>query len=152
MKYLMHSSLTFSAPSRAILYDEAEKLVGDGHEVSILFCGKSLDMCFTNMDGNKKNCTFCTANYLFYDRINISSKIKMISLKDYVTEEILSESRSTKFLYKDINDIKKIKYKDVSIGLACLSSYVSFTRNLYPLIDEKFITYFDNLLRNSSLQ
>ena len=152
MKYLLHSSLTFSAPSRAILYDEAEKLVGEGHDVTVIFCGKSLDMCFTNMDGNKKNCTFCTANYLFYDRINISSKIKMISLKDYLTEEILSESRSTKFPYNDINDIKKIKYKNVSIGLACLSSYVSFTRNLYPLIDEHFITYFDNLLRNSALQ
>lgn len=152
MKYLLHSSLTFSAPSRAILYDEAEKLVNDGHEVYILFCGKSLDMCFTNMSGDKKNCTFCTANYLFYDRLNISSKIRMISLKDFMTEEITLNSRKNKFLYNNINEIKRIKYKDVSIGLACLSSYVSYTRNLYPLIDGSFIAYFDNLLRNSALQ
>src|SRR4030042_3472915 len=151
MKYLLHSSLTFSAPSRAILYDEAEKLVGNGHEVYILFCGKALDLCFTNMNGDKRNCTFCTANYLFYDRINISSKIRMISLKKFLTEEIIQSNQKIKFLYKEINDIKRIEYQNVSIGLACLSSYVSITRNLYPLIDETFIRYFDNLLRNSSL-
>lgn len=152
MRYLLHSSLTFSAPSRAILYDEAEKLVSNGHEVYVLFCGKSLDACFTNMNGDKKNCTFCTANYKFYDKINISFKIRMISLKDYVTELISENSRNQKFLYKNISDVKKIKYKNVNIGLACLSSYVSFTRNLNPLFDEKFMLYFDNLLRNSSLQ
>lgn len=151
MKYLLHSSLTFSSPSRAILYDEAELLVKAGHEVNIVYCGKSLDFCFSNLSGDKRNCTFCTANYLFFDRLNISSKIKMISLKNFLTKDIKLSNQKLEFHYSCINDIKKIKYNNVQIGLACLSSYVSYTRNLYPLIDETFKEYFDKLLRNSAL-
>ena len=151
MKYLLHSTLTFSAPSRAILYDEAEKLAKNGHEVYVLYCGRSLNVCYTNMNGDTKKCTFCTANYQFYDRINISSKVKFISLKESLEDGMISNNLGMKFHYENVNDIKNIKYKNVNIGYACLSSYISFSRNLYPLIDDSFKVYFDNLLRNSCL-
>lgn len=151
MKYLLHSTLTFSAPSRAILYDEAEQLADNGNEVYVLYCNRALELCFTNMSGDDRNCAFCVANYKFSDRLNVSSKIKFLSLKSFLTEEIVRISKQVKFTYDSINDIKKIKYDDVSIGLACLSSYVSYTRNLYPEMDQEFRGYFDALLANSML-
>lgn len=151
MKYLLHSTLTFSAPSRAILYDEAEYLASNRNEVYVLYCNKALDLCFTNMSGDKRNCAFCVANYKFSDMLNVSSKINFLPLSDFLSEDILKKSQEVKFDYENINEIKKIKYDDVSIGLACLSSYVSYTRNLYPEMDQEFHRYFDVLLANSVL-
>lgn len=150
MRYLLHSTLTFSAPSRAILYDEATKLAHDGHEVFVLYCDGCLDICFTNMTGNKKGCLMCRANYRYFDRINISSKVRFVSLKEYLTPDVLLKSNNLNFSYSNTTDIKNIKLNGINIGLASFSSYITYTRNLNPLIDNKFKQYFDVLLRNSA--
>lgn len=149
MKVILHSSITISDTSRAILYDEATFLSNLGYEVFILYCNGVMDVCWNNMDGNKQTCLSCTFKQNFLDPKRISNKIKFISLKNFKTN--YDTYNLTKFDYNTINDIKSINYRNVQIGLSCLSSYISISRNLNPEIDNEFKNYFDKLLYNSAL-
>ena len=147
MKILIHSSISLCTPSRAILYDEAEIYAREGHEVFFLYCGELMDICLTNPTSDRAGCIICRKNYL-KEQKTLSKKIHFLSLKKYSEGKNL-QSNFPDFDYFTIDDIKKIKYKGSSIGLSALSTYISITRNLSPLIDSDFKIYFNQLLYSS---
>lgn len=151
MRYIFHSTLSTTEACRAILYDEANRLIEDENEVIVFYCDGCFNLCFHNMTGNSKICFFCCLNYRFLDKLFISHKIKLVSLKTFLTNEIVANNQSLFFNYNNVETLKEINYENVKIGLAVLSSYVSYTRNLHPLINSSSKSYFDDLLRNCAL-
>lgn len=147
MRHLIHSSMAMTS-ARAILYDEAEKLVSQGHEVYFAYCDKLIDMCYINPKGSKAICIGCKRNYQNEHKL-LSKNVNFISLNKEIKKFNVNRSHnSIQYVYNSIEDIKKIKYKEINIGYACLSSYITATRNLTPLIDEDFRVYFDALINN----
>lgn len=149
-KYLFHSSLSPVTPSRAIQYDEALSLAVEGHHVDFLYCNGLMSQCFCNMTGNRAICVLCKANYrkeseMFGDKLNF---IPMTSL---VSDEQSKKVRCTDFKYDTVSEIKQILYDGIHIGEAALSGYISYTRNMDPLVDRSFHEFFDENMRNGIL-
>ena len=67
----------------------------------------------------------------------------------FLTSQDYEEINDLKFTYENVEDIKAIEYKGCDIGYGALSTYIDFSRNLYPIADKEFISYFDKLLRTS---
>jgi hypothetical protein len=151
MKIVLYTSITISDSSRAILYDEATELVILGHDVTVVYCGGLMNMCWKNMDKDKNVCLSCIFKQNYLDQIRVTSKVKFISLKEYLKSNNININFEYKFEYSDISDLKSILYKNVNIGLASLSSYITISRNLNPEIDDSFREYFDVLLANSAM-
>lgn len=148
MNIIIHSSIALCTPSRAILYDEAEKYTNEGHQVSFMYCDRLMNVCLTNPNGSEADCVLCCRNYRS-EKKKLNKKIKFISLREYVLENAI-ELDDVIFDYSSVDEIKRLKYGGVSIGLAALSTYISITRNLSPLINDDFKYYFNQLLNSSA--
>jgi hypothetical protein len=55
-----------------------------------------------------------------------------------------------KYEWGTIESLKKIEYRGVKIGYAVLSSYLTMSRNLNPLIDKDFVQYVNTQLALTS--
>ncbi|OJV21645.1 MAG: hypothetical protein BGO30_02805 [Bacteroidetes bacterium 41-46] len=109
-----------------------------------------MSQCFNNISGNRIICSECCHNFKKEMKL-FEQNINFVSMDNIVEEYQKEEVRAINFSYESIEEIKKIKYKNISIGIAAFSGYISQTRNLYPLIDEKFKLFFNENLRNSIL-
>jgi hypothetical protein len=147
MKILIHSSISLCNSSRAILYDEAEIYANEGHEVIFLFCDGLMNICLSNPTGNTADCIICKKNYL-KEKKKLCKNIKFISLKQYSNDNNIVSCYPS-FEYSTIDEIKNIRYKGTTIGLSSLSTYISITRNISPLIDCDFRDYFNQFLFSS---
>ena len=65
-----------------------------------------------------------------------------IPISEYYNEN----TTSILFNYDSLEDIKHICYKDVNIGYGLVSTFVSFTRNISPIIDTEVRNFFDKYL------
>jgi hypothetical protein len=149
-KYLFHSSLSLVTGARGILYDEALVQSHKGHEVYILYCGGLMTQCFSNLSGDKSKCFICKSNYN-QEIEKFKNKINFINLSNLISKDELPELYKTKFNYNSVEDIKSITYRGIHIGLACLSGYITATRNINPEINEDFRFFFNHNLLNSLL-
>lgn len=144
MRYLFYASCSFFKLGMAVLSDEAEQFVREGNEVYFLFCDEAINTCSGNPCSNKGLCKTCKL-WTKLDLSKLNKKIIIKSLCDYK-----EDSHSRKWEYKDVDELKYITYRGASIGLSVLSSYIDFTRNLNPLIDEDSKIYFDNSLNQAA--
>lgn len=142
MKYLVYSSTSSLSPHFGVLLDEAEKLFNEGHDVSFAYCDGIIDTCFVNMEANPAICKVCKFQYK-HTLNSLARGINIIPMKNRVSEGEFD------FEYFSIKDIKKLKYKDVYIGYAVLSSYITLTRNPTPKITDESRIYFDHLLQQT---
>lgn len=119
-----------------------------GCEVLIVKCNESICHCWGNMECNKGICSLCKMQV---DRFvkQMPPSVRIINIDDYSKDTKEEEILSLTFDYESVEDIKNIEYDGVNIGYGCLSNYVSFTRNLNPLIDNEFREYFDSFLRKT---
>lgn len=148
MRYYIHSSLSLTTSARGILLDESQRLLDEGHEVYFSYCNGLMDLCFLNPEGDTAKCNICKRNYKNESKL-VDNKITFIPLNKVLkitNDELLIIQKN--FKYESIEDIKSLKYENINIGLACLSTYISITRNLNPLIDDNFKIYFDSLISN----
>ena len=146
MKILFYLLSPLYEPHFGILFDEAERLRREGNEIHIIFCNGLFDVCVTNLSGDLAVCRACIAQtHKFVNKF--SNNFYIHNIKNYFSNSI----KYKKFNYNSVTDIKKIEYRGVKIGFACLSTYISETRNLNPLIDSKFKNYFDYLLLQSCI-
>ena len=110
--------------------------------VYFVSCDGSLKPCHTNREGAQSICEQCKfTRDTGLDNFN-SKKLKKIQLPKN------KEIGLSNYTYRNIQDIKQIEYRGVKIGYGALSSYITYTRNLEPKVDEKFKTYFDTILSN----
>ena len=117
-------------------------------EIYFLSCKGALNPCWSNLTGLKSLCELCRFNHktAFH---GIKHKINHIFVDDFIKDiNIESLFEKQKYQYSSINDIRKIKYNNISIGYAGLSTYISKTRNREPVIDDIFKNYFNRLLKS----
>lgn len=130
-------------PFYGIMIDHIKKLHEGNVNIYLLSCNGLIKNCIVNKSNDSNICTLCK----FVKKSGLSSmpnEIKHISLETYYTDSIVPES----FIYSNFDEIKKLEYKGVKIGFGALSSYVSYTRNQEPIIDDEFREYFDDFLKS----
>lgn len=125
-----------------IVIEKLQSILDEEKDANIYFliCDGGLKPCYTNREGDPSICSICTFNSSVALK-PFNKRIKVLKTSEFVKAEKLPV-----FDYNSVADIKSIKYKDVSIGYGALSSYISFTRNLEPIMDHDFRSYFDKLL------
>ena len=139
MKILFYSCHAIWYEHLSILLDEAICRQKEGHDVYFVYNGCALGICTGNLSQDTYVCAKC-CTWLHSALKLLPKSIHKINIEEYW------QNKEHLFPYNSAQDIKKIEYKNVKIGYAVLSSYITKTRNLYPLIDEKSRTYFDKII------
>lgn len=130
------------------LLSEIHENINKGNTVILVNCdGKHIrKICKLNIWGVTSVCYYC----------KIINKLCMRDILPLVEVHSLSEFYDSKqaaydkcISYKSLGEIKKIEYNGVNIGLGCVSSYVSLTRNINPCINRRFRKYMGSLLIES---
>lgn len=118
----------------------------NGHEVHFVYCDASLSSCGINYFKSSSVCNECSINRrLLFSKYKNISNIKFIPLSSIKTKSRLYSD--TLFKFNSLDQIKKISYRNVNIGLGATSSFVSKTRNMSPLFsDPVTIDFFTNFL------
>lgn len=136
MKHLFYLYSCFNGSFFGELVDEAIELQkSKENQILFVYCGGLCEMCTQNAKGSKSLCHFCTSNtrrVLNYYHIENKNLRDCVKIDNFHT-----------FDYKTASDLRNITYKDVHIGLSILSSYITRTRNMDPLIDDISKNYFD---------
>ena len=96
-----------------------------------------------NENSNKARCQLCN---IYRKKLysSLSGKINLMPISDFINQNI---DYNIQYDFNSISELKNIEYKGVKIGYAALSTYLTLSRNLYPLIDNNFKNYINKLLR-----
>lgn len=133
----------------ACQYEAALEQQIKGNEVLFLYCDGTLGICGENRRAIKGKCSICSC--CFKNRLNkfLNNDIQKKSFGSYITDDIIKEAESTIFEYKDVEELKELKYHGIDVGFGALSSYITWTRNINPDFTRKEIReYFDFLLES----
>lgn len=146
-KYLFYYGTCFNQTFLGALMDEAIHLAKDNNnKVLFAYCGGINEICDFNRQGSRPVCKICK---YFTKRILQKYSIQCVSLSDYKCET--SPQASGLLEYCNVDGLLAKEYRGVKIGMSIMSSYISLTRNMYPLIDEESKSFFDaHLLQNIS--
>lgn len=129
-----------------VTLENAEIAAQQGDDVTLVYCdGTTINQCWINTVCDKKLCKICN-RYRKQFFPFLSKNIKTVPYSSFF-EGKWEDYKNLTFTYQTVQDIKQIKHKEVGIGYAAFSSYITPTRNLYPLINQNFRNYFDELLR-----
>lgn len=128
-KYLFFTPFRIGSVSFELVFDKILKIIesDDNNEVTILTCNGFLKNCNSNMEGSKLKCRLCSmsSNYLFQKYEH--ERIKIIDM-GYYSKKLNKKQPS--FTYNSFEELKKIEYKGINIGMGVVSSFVSYSRNL----------------------
>ena len=127
---------------KSVLKEKDEK-----SKVYFLVCDGCLKPCYSNRTADPAICKICKFNS-WVGLQPFKDQIEILTISQF---NVINEDVEYSFLYDSVDDIKKITYKNVNIGYGALSSYISFTRNLEPLMDNNFRSYFDDLLFSQTI-
>lgn len=140
MKYLVFNCSSLANPHFGIQMNEAIKLHNENHEVVFSYCSGCMCSCNDNIEANGIICSWCVESRRAGTAI-LPKAIKKVPLKT------IKRKRNICFDYNTVKELKCLEYKNVSIGCAVLSSYISITRNPLPdVLEKKTKMYIDNLL------
>lgn len=143
MKYLFYFYSCFNPNFMGMLLDEAiDKAKDPNNEVLFTYCGGVCEMCLFNRQGSKPLCNFCTKV--------IKKTLDKYSLQSNPLTKYSLENKEVAFSYDTASSFRDLKYRGVNIGLGIMSSYISATRNLNPLINQDSKLYFDAHLRQGT--
>lgn len=145
MNYLIYSPYRLGTNSFLLLLDEAFSIVNNDENAEVFFmlCSGEMRTCSRNILSSKIRCSQCSLFSNILTNKYRHDRIKYIYLKDYYKTISTSNYR---FNYNNIQEIKKINYNNVNIGMGAVSSYVSFTRNIDPKINKVNKRIFDYML------
>lgn len=123
----------------------------EGYDVYFLACDKSVNFCgFQNPRGCTALCSLCTQAM----KKEIMKLVKKdgtryhyITASQIITREMTENSYKMQFDYSNTQELKELTYKEVEIGYAAFSSFVSLTRNVMPSYNKKLKSYLDEVLR-----
>lgn len=117
-------------------------------EIYFVSCNGALLPCWSNKVSDPLKCQMCKFNQKSAFSSNFQ-KVKQLYIDDYASKAEVDKIFDVFQFgnYNSTSDIRKLEFKDMSIGYGALSSYISSTRNRDPLIDEEFKTYFNGLLK-----
>ena len=144
--YLFYYGSCFNQGFLGALLDEAISLAKDkSNKVIFAYCGGVNEICDFNRQGSKPVCKVCQ---FFTKKIITKYGIDCVSLNKYSdTDNTLPDSSLLD--YKNVDDFMAKEYRGVKIGMSIMSSYISITRNMYPLFNTESRPFFDaHLLQN----
>jgi hypothetical protein len=147
-KHLFFFTWQLRPTTNGVILDKVSELLkSKSNDISFIYCDGLLKPCITNPEGRESLCAECRFNskislHKFGKNIKITPLSKFLKNKSEIDNIDMS-----KYTYSSIEEIKKLKYKDINIGFGALSSYISLTRNLEPIFDNLFIEYFNKLLK-----
>lgn len=124
----------------ALCLDEANELASDGNNVYLLDCDESIGGCYFNRLFEKAQCRTCVLTDRMQRRKKIDSKINILEAKKLIREFKIDLSFQ-EFKFSTIEELRAIQYKNVNIGTGFYSSYIDYTRNPEPQINEVFRKY-----------
>ncbi|NQV78498.1 MAG: hypothetical protein HQ490_09115 [Lutibacter sp.] len=139
MNYLLYSSSSIAYPHFGVQLEEVENLIREGHRVTFAYCDGINNTCFKNMDSNMALCKACKLGYK-YSLNKLPKEVELLPLKSN------HNIKKHNFNYNNIEEIKKLSYREVSIGYGILSTFISFTRNPDLKLDDATIKYIDHLI------
>lgn len=125
MKVVFFDSCIIWVPHFETDLEIMEKHLANGDEVYWIDCNADLPFCQPNPANSIKKCKSCIKRK--NKGLNIlGEKVKRINIKDFSNGNIPLPFVS------DITSLKKLKYKNLDVGLATVSSLVSHVRNPNP--------------------
>lgn len=130
--------------------DESIEQYKQGNKVLFLHCDESMGGCNENPLFDKKKCQLCKYLQAKLRKKYLPQNIEIHSVSEYVTSSMLKESIKS-FSFTTSEELKNLVYHGVEIGMGALSTYISLTRNMSPLIDKNSRPYFDKLLAQQVL-
>ena len=123
----------------------------EGFDVYFVGCDKSINFCgFHNPRGCSLLCDICAHSMKSEIRKLQEQdpfRFHYISASDLITPEIKKTAAETQFDYEDTKSLKALMYKNVEIGYAAFSSFVSLTRNVMPTYNQYLKNYLNTVLR-----
>ncbi len=146
MKKVLVYTTGYQGAQESLQIDQAIEEASKGNEVFFLHCDEKIGFCNNNSFGNPIKCNSCLFFQSAYRRRYLPSTVKVISIKDVLTPDIIQEGEKI-YEYTSSDELRNIEYHGIEIGMGVLSTYISLTRNLAPLIDENSKKYFDKLLK-----
>lgn len=139
MRYLYYLNSSIQKTATGELLDDAQKEIVNGNDVAFLICGGLLSNCPANRKANAGTCKACK----LMQKLNfnlVKGKYEIFKLSDYCIKGEHSWEYST------IEELRAIHFEGIRIGISMMSSYIEYTRNLTPLIDDTSRKYFDMML------
>lgn len=138
MRRLVVGASVFLDPHFRVMYDEAETLFLDGHEVTFVSCDGACKACIANPHAGRAQCLACAGLCRWYER-RFRGRIRVVGFPRVPRID-------QKFNYDSVGQIKGIVYRGVNVGYAAYSEYVTLTRDLLEQITPDKRSYIDFLL------
>jgi hypothetical protein len=125
--------------------DQALKESVDSN-IIYLYCDLPEVRCFDNPFGISSICKVCVHSHKrAMDEYFLNNKINIVPMSSIIKYENLSTPNFEMCCLDNIEIIKKIDHRGLNIGLGAVSSYVSLTRDIGPLLglaSQKIIGHF----------
>ncbi|MDR2591724.1 MAG: capsular biosynthesis protein [Chitinispirillales bacterium] len=128
------------------LLDVADLVVARGDTVKIVVCDSTIKICNSNLRESWLICAWCKSYRKTLFR-QLPKNTEVLYYSDFYSPESKSAVESLTFEYNSVKEIKKLTYKNVKIGYGAFSTYVTWTRNLYPNMNNEFRDYFNRYLK-----
>ena len=147
MKNIVIYSYSGQGYQEACQLEVAKQYLLDGHNVLLITCGKKIGICNDNRQASSIQCKICKKAQLSRIKSLCGEDISIKSLDELCSNEIDQLASNMIFNYSSIDDLKSIRYQNVEIGYAALSSYVTYTRNIDITFSSSIKAYLDYLMR-----
>jgi hypothetical protein len=128
------------------LLDVADTAYACGDTVKIMVCDSTIKICNSNREESGLFCAWCKSYRKSLFR-RLPKDMEVLYYADFYLPENKSAVESLTFRYDSVEAIKQLTYKNVKIGYGAFSTYVAWTRNLYPKMDDEFRNYFNRYLK-----
>ncbi|MDA9560649.1 hypothetical protein N9R33_00330 [Schleiferiaceae bacterium] len=135
MTKIYFSPMRTGSISFQLLLDDALTYVNSHESNKVVFvtCRGELRPCNNNLNSSKLRCLECIGHSKYFENKYAHRQINYISLAKLSESENSGTNHS--FSYSSLDDVKKLEYKSIPIGLGIVSSYVSATRNINPIMN-----------------
>lgn len=150
MKNVLFYSTSWKGAQECLQIEEAVEQYKKGNNVYWIYCDRSLGVCYNNPRINKGMCLYCEHYQKKIRNRFLPKGIKQIPISSLIDSEIIEKANS-EFKFSNANEMREIEFEGVEIGMGCLSSYITKTRNVDPLISQESKPYFDKILRSEIL-
>lgn len=147
MKNVLVYSLYQQGYQEACQLQAAKDHIEEGDNVMYLTCSQTCGCCSYNRQVNGTVCKICNNYQKKRAAKYLGSNAVIRSLNDYLTKDIENLANNISLEYSNVSELRKLKYEGVEIGYGVMSSYISWTRNMNPVLDDEFRSYIDYLLR-----
>ena len=124
----------------------------EGYDVYFVSCDESVGICgFFNPRGCTAICRLCkkAMKKQIMDLVNTDKeRYHYLSVSSLMTAEIKHHADNLSFAYEGTKELKSLVYKDVEIGFAAFSAFVSLTRNVMPTYNDALKSYLNDVLKS----